>query len=262
VMGRTEAEHERLRLQAAQLEPATVELLDRVGVDARASALDVGAGTGAVMRLLAERVGPGGRVVGVDLDGPLGRRAEAELHAAGHVQTRFAEGDVLTMPLPDEGPFDVTYARLVLLHAADPLAVLRRMWKWTAPGGALVVQDYDQRSLAADPPLRVIDEFRRVTFAVFERAGRPLDPGLRLRRWFTEAGVGEVDGTVATGVVEPFTTARPIIEGVYRSMLPLALEWGVTSEAESAAWFDELAAASPDHAMLFPLLLGAWKRKP
>jgi ubiquinone/menaquinone biosynthesis C-methylase UbiE len=262
VMGRTEAEHERLRLQAAQLEPATVELLDRVGIDAGASALDVGTGTGAVMRLLAERVGPGGRVVGVDVDGPLGRRAETELHAAGHLQTRFAEGDVLTMPLPDEGPFDVTYARLLLLHAADPPGVLRRMWEWTASGGAVVVQDYDQRSVAADPPLPLIDEFRRVVFAVFEAAGRALDPGLRLRRWFAEAGMGEIDGSAANGVVAPLTTARPIIEGVYRSMLPLALEWGVTGEAESAAWLDEFAAASPDHTVLFPLLLGAWKRKP
>jgi ubiquinone/menaquinone biosynthesis C-methylase UbiE len=262
VLGRTIAEHDRLVLQAAKLEPFTAALLDRVGVPHSAHCLDVGCGTGAVMGLMARRAGPDGHVVGVDIDAVLGERAMATLRRAGHRQCRFVAGDVLELSEPEEGPFDIVFARLVLIHADDPLALLRRMWEWTAPGGTLVVQDYDLRAIACEPPTALFDEFRRVVFGVFARAGRPLDAGLRLPRWFVEAGVGEPEGTMASGIVESMAEIRPIAEGVYRSTLPLALEFGLVSAAESEAWLDALAAAPPNHTACHPLLVGAYARKP
>ena len=84
VMGRNSAEYDRLRRQAAFLEPATRSVLDRIGLTAGMSCLDVGCGPGEVMRLMAERVGPTGRVVGVDVDANLGRESVALLaHVSG-----------------------------------------------------------------------------------------------------------------------------------------------------------------------------------
>ncbi len=262
VLGRTIAEHDRLDLQAGKLEPCTAALLDQVGIPASARCLDVGCGTGAVMGLLAERAGPHGHVVGVDVDALLGDRARASLRAAGRRQCRFVASDFLELSLPAEGPFDITFARLVLIHAHDPLAILRRMWDWTAPGGALVVQDYDLRVAASDPPTPLFEEFRRVVFGVFARAGRPLDAGLRLPRWFVEAGVGTPDGTTADGIVESMAEMRPILEGVYRSTLPLALDFGLLSETASEDWLTALAAAPPHHTTCHPLMVGAYARKP
>ena len=69
VMGRTSEEYERLRRQSELLDSITVTVLDRVGLGFGMQCLDVGCGPGEVMRLMAERVGPTGRVVGIDLDG-------------------------------------------------------------------------------------------------------------------------------------------------------------------------------------------------
>lgn len=262
VLGRTTAEHNRLDLQAAKLEPLTAALLDRVGVPPGARCLDVGCGTGAVMGLLAGRAGPDGHVVGVDIDAVLGDRAMATMHRSGHRQCSFVAGDILELALPEEGPFDIVFARLVLIHADDPVAVLRRMWEWTAPGGMLVVQDYDLRAIACDPPTALFDEFRRVFFGVFARVGRPLDAGLRLPRWFVEAGVGEPQGITASAIVESMAEIRPIVEGVYRSTLPLALDFGLVTEAESEAWLAAVAAAPADHTACHPLMVGAYARKP
>lgn len=261
VMGRTPAEYERLRRQARQLEPLTAALLDRVGVNPGAHCLDVGCGPGEVMRLMAELAGPRGSVTGIDVDGDLGRKGLAALHAAGHAQCAFVEGDVLTMLRPQDGPFDLVYARLVLIHADQPLALLRRMWDWTARDGVLVVQDYDLRSVATDPPLPLVDEFHRVFLGVFERAGRPLDAGTRLRRQFAAAGLGVPDDVIVDGTIEPMAQARRTIEGAYRSVLPLALEWGLTSPAESDGWLTELAAAPADATVLHPLMISAVRRK-
>ena len=261
VMGRTPAEHRRLDRQAALLEPFTAALLDRVGVPPGARCLDVGCGTGSVMALLAQRAGVDGHVAGVDVDGPLGEAALTALREAGHHRTRFVAGNVLDVSL-EPAAFDVVYARLVLIHADDPLAVLRRMWQLTAPGGALIVQDYDLRTAASEPPTWALDEFHRVFCGTLSAHSRPLDAGLRLPRWFREAGIGAPEGTSIDGILTTIEDLRWQLEAAYRSALPLAIDEGLTTLAGSDAWFAELAAMTPDHTILHPLLCSAFARKP
>jgi ubiquinone/menaquinone biosynthesis C-methylase UbiE len=124
VMGRTHAEYERLRRQAAVWEPATARLLDLAGIPAGARCLDVGCGPGETMRLMAERSGPAGRVVGLDIDAGLGALA-AEQTGAEFVAADVTKDDDAV----PAGGFDVVYGRLILLHTPDPVNVLRRMWR-------------------------------------------------------------------------------------------------------------------------------------
>jgi len=67
-LGRDTAEAERLRRQTTELQPLAAELLDRVGAAEGQSAIDVGCGPRGILELLAERVGPRGRVVGLEVD--------------------------------------------------------------------------------------------------------------------------------------------------------------------------------------------------
>ena len=71
-LARTPQEYDRLRAQSRAWEAATSRLLDQVGLAAGASCLDAGCGPGETMRLMAQRVGPAGRVTGIDVDAPLG----------------------------------------------------------------------------------------------------------------------------------------------------------------------------------------------
>jgi hypothetical protein len=53
--------------------------------------------------------------------------------------------------------------------------------------------------------------------------------------------------------------------GVYHSLPPRALQMGVTIEARSRAFIEEMnqaAASETYYSTLSPLLVGAWKRKP
>jgi cyclopropane fatty-acyl-phospholipid synthase-like methyltransferase len=76
-------EYQRLRDQARMWQAATEAVLDKVGLGPGMTALDVGSGPGAVMRLMANRVGPKGRVTGVEIDGKLGSQALADLRVQG-----------------------------------------------------------------------------------------------------------------------------------------------------------------------------------
>src|SRR5215467_14992019 len=150
-LGHTPEEYERLRGQARVWEDATGGLLDQVGLAPGASCLDAGCGPGETMRLMAERAGPSGRVLGIDTDASLGAMAVATLHDAGHRQCSFHAQDLTGgEPIPGE-PFDLVYARLLLFHLPQRAAVLARLWDAVAPGGHLLVQDYDIRGITVLP---------------------------------------------------------------------------------------------------------------
>ena len=194
-LGRTPEEYERLRAQSRVWEAATGRLLDQIGLAPGASCLDAGCGPGETMRMLAQRVGSAGRVLGIDVDAPLGALAQATLHGAGHRHCHFHAQDLTSgEPIPG-APFDVVYARLLLFHLPQRVAVLARLWDAVAPGGHLAVQDYDLRPASVLPALNSADEVRRVVIASFTAAGCDVHAGARLPQLFTQAGIGTPDGT-------------------------------------------------------------------
>jgi ubiquinone/menaquinone biosynthesis C-methylase UbiE len=263
-LGHTPEEYERLRMQARVWEVATGRLLDQVGLGQGASCLDAGCGPGETMRAMAERVGPAGRVLGIDADPALGAMTLAMLHGAGQRQCSFQAQDLTAAgPVPG-APFDLVYARLLLFHLPRRVDVLARLWDSVAPGGHLLVQDYDLRNISTLPQLDWAGELLRILTGAFGAVGADVSAGTRLPQLFAQAGVGTPDGTDVAGRIEPLATGRFIMEGTFRSVLPTALAHGVTTEAGAAAALaaiDRDANRFPDRPVLWPLLVGAWKRK-
>jgi ubiquinone/menaquinone biosynthesis C-methylase UbiE len=264
VLGRTEAEYERLIGQARWWEPETARVLDRVGVRPGARCLDAGCGPGEAMRLLAERAGPDSYVLGIDVDAELGRRSLTRLHAGGYDQCAFACVDVQADDPVPGAPFDIVYARLLLLHVDDTVAVLQRLWDCVAAGGQLIVHDHDLLTAEAVPPLDTVDEFLRIVRGTFHRAGRDLRLGLRLAKLFAAAGIGTPDGMDAAARVDVLPNLAPMYEDVFRSVLPAAVALGVTTPERGERWLIDFARESitaHEHAALWPLLVAAHKRK-
>jgi SAM-dependent methyltransferase len=263
-LGRTAQEYERLRSQAQLWEGATERLLDRVSLPLGARCLDAGCGPGETMRQLAQRVGPRGRVVGIDVDETLGGLALDRLRGDGHRQCAFVAHDLAEDgPIP-EGPFDLVYARLLLLHLPRRVEVLARLWDAVAPGGALVIQDYDMSAVGAVPPLPSVDRVGELLLRSFEAADCEVRVGSLLPRLFIEAGVGLPDGTDVTGRLERLADASVMLEGVFRSLLPLAVSREIVTEPEADALLAQLrhdAAADRERPVLWPLLIGAWRQK-
>ena len=111
--------------------------LDRLGLSSGWRCVDVGAGGGDVSVALAEIVGHTGRVYAVDAD-PLARDEVARA-AAAHSQVLALTQDGEDLTLPE--PVDLAFCRFLLLHVAEPAAVLRRMALAVRPGGWVVAQE-------------------------------------------------------------------------------------------------------------------------
>lgn len=261
---RTAEEYERLRTQARVWEAATGRLLDQVALAPGARCLDAGCGPGESMRLMAQRVGRSGHVTGVDLDGPLGAQALAMLHGAGHRQCEFAHFDLTSDGAIAGAPFDLVYARLLLFHLPQRVQVLRRLWDAVAPGGHLLVQDYDMRTCGVLPAVESVDELVRVVIDAFSASGCDVHTGARLPDLFAQAGIGAPDGTDVAGRLEPLAHTKGAFTGVLSSVLPAAIAHGLTTDRKGAALISAVerdAGRHPDRPALWPLLIGAWKRK-
>jgi SAM-dependent methyltransferase len=261
---RTPREYQRLRAQAAMWSPAAERILDRIGLAPGASCLDAGCGPGETMRLMADRVGADGSVVGTDVDATLGALTESVLRTEGYRQCRFHVADLTTdEPIPG-APFDLVYSRLVLFHLPERVAVIRRLWESVAPGGHLVFQDYDLAHADVEPALSSVDDVVGVLIDAFGAQGCDVRAGIHLPNLFTRAGIGAPDGTDVAGRTFPFGTGVELLAETFRSVLPLALARGVVTEERAGEMLVHLRADGAAHAdsrLLWPLMHTAWKRK-
>ncbi len=71
------------------------ELFDHLNIDPRARALDCGCGTGYSMTILSERVGPDGKVLGIDLSAGMIRQAKRRIQDLGYSNIELRVADVL-----------------------------------------------------------------------------------------------------------------------------------------------------------------------
>jgi SAM-dependent methyltransferase len=119
----------------------------RLALPASARVLEVGCGTGAILRSLARRGDFAGMAVGID-HSPAFISAARRLAGSEGVSARveFRVGDAHGLDFPAE-TFDAVIAHTLLSHVADPAAVLREMARVARRTATLVIFDGDYVSL-------------------------------------------------------------------------------------------------------------------
>jgi SAM-dependent methyltransferase len=112
-------------------------LLDLAGLRPGERALDVACGTGIVARRAAPRVGPGGRVVGLDLNE--GMLAVARAASSGiRPAIEWRQGNATALPFGD-GEFHLVVCHQALQFLSDREAAVREMHRVAAPGGRVAI---------------------------------------------------------------------------------------------------------------------------
>ncbi|MGB7450346.1 MAG: arsenite methyltransferase [Ornithinimicrobium sp.] len=102
--------------------------------------LDLGSGAGGDVLISARRVGPTGRVVGLDMTQEMLEVARANAAEAGVDNLEFVEGYLEDIPLADDS-VDVVISNCVLNLAADKAVVLAEAARVLRPGGRLAFSD-------------------------------------------------------------------------------------------------------------------------
>lgn len=115
-------------------------LLDRAGVKSGMRVLDAGCGPGRLSLPAAERVGPMGEVIAVDIQPAMLRRLEARLNERGMKNVRTVLGNLGQTPLESDS-FDRAFLVTVLGEIPDRLAALRSIHAALKPGGILSITE-------------------------------------------------------------------------------------------------------------------------
>jgi SAM-dependent methyltransferase len=173
-----------------------------VGVGPGWTVIDCGCGPIGGLAILAEMVGPAGRVVGVDFSEPTIQYARSVMAALGLENVELVAGDIHELDAATlGGPFDLAFTRAFLMHQADPVRTLGRIAGLVRPGGWIVAHE----PLASPPPrslphLGVLETYWSLLHEVMERAGVPRGTVERLPRSAREAGleIAKADGFFAT----------------------------------------------------------------
>jgi serine phosphatase RsbU (regulator of sigma subunit)/SAM-dependent methyltransferase len=165
--------------------------LGAMGLRENEHVLDVGSGLGQFTRLLARKVGPGGKVLGIE------RSAEQMIEARRQARDDGEEhlldvrqGSAHDLPLDEDelGTFDVAHSRFLLEHVTDPLAVVCQMVRAVRPGGRIVLEDDDHKVLRLWPEPPGLLELWRAYYLTYEHQGKDPFVGRHLIKLLHQAG--------------------------------------------------------------------------
>lgn len=111
------------------------------------SVLDVGCGSGAITRSIAEKIGKRGRVLGIDPNATL--IEQARQHIGDLAWLDFQQGDAYTFTTDER--FDLVTCARTLQWLTDPEAALVTMKRLVKPGGYLSILDYNHEKISWEP---------------------------------------------------------------------------------------------------------------
>ena len=226
--------------------------------------LDLGSGMGDSALLAARLTSPGGRVVAVERSAETVAAARERLESLGATAIDYVQADVTDLA-PLDGPFDAVVTRLLVMHVADPVAVLRDATALVRPGGLVLSMEYDLAWMPCHPPAPVWDRAIEVLFEAMARAGVHTRMGLELRSAFVAAGLGEptMRSEQDVGGAADWS-GYDNVALVVRSLLPVIEATGTADpeELDVDTLADRLRAEVADRGGMAagPPLVGAWAR--
>jgi SAM-dependent methyltransferase len=261
-LGSSGGETARLRQQADELAPDSSWLLDRVGLAPGACAIDLGCGPRGILDLLAERVGPSGRVTGLDSNPEYTAMAADFLTEQGVTWADVVTADARATGLPG-GSFDVVHARTLLINLPAPGEVVAEMARLARPGGSVAVLDIDTSCRICYPPHPGWERVNEIFGLVHGRHGADSLIGRRVPELFRRAGLADVGVEVRVHAYPPGHSRRTLLFDLVRAMRATVLETGLATETE----LDEIDEAGrahvtdPDTIVVTGLLFLVWGRK-
>jgi SAM-dependent methyltransferase len=142
----------------ALFEPLTTLALEAAAPMPAESAIDVGCGCGATVLALANRLGPTGQVLGLDVSKPMAARARERIAAAGLTNAKVVVSDAAMYDFAPAG-VDLLFSRFGVMFFADPIAAFVNLRRAMRQDGRLLCAAW--RPLAENPWFRVPMEAAR-----------------------------------------------------------------------------------------------------
>jgi SAM-dependent methyltransferase len=217
-----------------------------------------------VALLLADLVGPEGRIVGIDSNAEILDTARARVQAAGWHNVEFRHGDIHHLDVEDD--FDAVVGRWELMYVPDPVELLRKLPAYLRPGGIVAFQESELSTPPRTyPSMPLHEDVRRWTTPPPGASGPDVEMGPKLYATFLNAGLPaphlRLDTPIGGGRSWP---GYAYLARTVRSLLPFMTKVGVATaeEVDIDTLEDRLRAEvlSHDGIQILAAVVGAWAR--
>lgn len=139
----------RLEAQARAFEKVIGKELEFLDLKPNMKVLDAGCGTGAVTRRMALKLFPE-EACGVDLDPLFIDEAKKSASREDIKNIRFELGNIDNLKY-ENGTFDLSFCRLVLMHVSSPVKTIAELKRVTKKGGIVAASDMDDGAMLIFP---------------------------------------------------------------------------------------------------------------
>ena len=181
VLGNLDSEIKRLEMQAMFFEPLSLSALQNAGIGKGMRCIDVCCGSGSVTRAMAEIVGKGGHVTGLDSDK---KYIDYCKTVSKLDNVDFVIDDISKSAMLEEGTFDIVFSRFMFVHLRDKSGAVRAMKKLLKKGGTMIIQELDHSpgSWLCHPTDRNVEALRKAFVALLKKSGGDPLAGRKLYR--------------------------------------------------------------------------------
>lgn len=207
--------------------PWAKHLMERVEPQSGEDILDVACGTGVVARLVKDKVGEEGHVVGVDINAGMLDVARS-ISTSSNVDIEWIEADVGNVPLPD-GSFDIAFCQQGLQFFPDKVGALTEIRRLLRPNGRCVI--CVARELEKNPLMRsqvaAITKHINAEASSAIRAVCALSDGGVIRDMFLQAGFQDVDWETVSLMLHHGSGLEFVTNGIASTPIAgLIADWG------------------------------------
>ena len=240
-LGRTSHETDRLIEQSRIYGESTRRLCKRAGISEGMRVLEIGSGAGDVALMLAEIVGIGGQIIGVDVNADILDTARQRAADVGWRNIEFIAGDARNLDFPSK--FDAIVGRFVLMYMADPVEAFAKLMTHLKSGGIVAFQEpeYTLYPAIQHPDTPLMNQLIQWILDVFAHSGAHLDMGIGLYRAFVDVGLPPPMMHLESPIGAAKTWAGyRYMATIFESLLPLLKKYGLATAEQVGV--DTLAA--------------------
>lgn len=261
ILGADDEELERLGFQARVWRDSALRALERAGVGPGSRVLDLGCGPGFVTEDIRGLVGESGEVTALDPSPRWRGVLEERFRGAGNVT--LIQASIEDAELPG-GRFDAVYSRWCFSFLADLEAVAAKVLGALAPGGTLVVQDYNHEGISVFPPSPGFEAVVRATRAYYRGGGGDAWVVGRLPGVLSSAGFEEVRCLPEVRCGGPDSGVFAWADVFFPRFSETFVEAGLMSAEERERFLAEWAERRADSRALFftPIVADVVGRRP